>query len=53
MSMPRFVLTCFPVAWILAKVTRDRTALRWGLVIASSAALVVLCVLTIDWFYVF
>jgi dolichyl-phosphate-mannose-protein mannosyltransferase len=53
MSMPRFVLTCFPVVWILARATHGRTALRWGLVLASSAALIVLCVLTIDWFYVF
>jgi hypothetical protein len=53
MSDPRFVLTLFPLAWVAALATRGRPVVRWALLGASAIALVIVCVITIDWFYVF
>jgi hypothetical protein len=53
MSDPRFVLTLFPLAWVAALGTRGHPVVRWALLGASAIALVVVCAVTIDWFYVF
>jgi hypothetical protein len=53
MSMPRFVLTLFPIAWVLAGASVDRPWLGRGLLGASAVAFLVLCSLTVNWFYVF
>ena len=53
MSMPRFAATLFPIGWIVARLTERRPWLRVGIVAASAAAMLVLCVLTVNWFYVF
>jgi len=53
MSMPRFVVTVFPLMWVVALATADRPPVRRALLAASAVAFVALCALTINWFYVF
>jgi hypothetical protein len=53
MSMPRFVATLFPIGWAVARLTERRRALRVVILAASGAAMLALCVLTVNWFYVF
>jgi hypothetical protein len=53
MSMPRFVAVLFPVLWPLARLLEPRAWLRWATLTASAIAMVVLCSLATNWFYVF
>jgi hypothetical protein len=53
MSMPRFVATLFPIGWIVAQLTERRPSVRFLVLGSSAAAMLVLCVLTVNWFYVF
>lgn len=53
MSMPRFVATLFPITWVVADLTHGRPYARGAIVVASIAAMLALCVLTLNWFYVF
>ena len=53
MSMPRFAATLFPIGWAMARLTDGRPMLRSGILAGSAAAMLVLCVLTVNWFYVF
>ena len=53
MSMPRFVATLFPIGWIVAQLTERRPRARIVVLGASAATMLVLCVLTLNWFYVF
>ncbi|HYG71703.1 MAG TPA: mannosyltransferase family protein [Actinomycetota bacterium] len=53
MSMPRFAATLFPITWVAADLTHDRPVARVAIVVAGIAAMLALCVLTLNWFYVF
>jgi hypothetical protein len=53
MSMPRFVATLFPIGWIVAQLTEGRPRARIAVLAASGTAMLVLCGLTVNWFYVF
>lgn len=53
MSMPRFVATLFPIGWIVAQLTERRPGVRLVVLGASGAAMLGLCALTVNWFYVF
>jgi hypothetical protein len=53
MSLPRFLLTIFPLFWAPAIVARGRPWLHETVVAASAAGLGVMTVLFVDWYYVF
>lgn len=53
MSMPRFAATLFPITWIVAGLTERRPRTRVAILTVSAATMLVLCVLTVNWFYVF
>ncbi len=53
MSMPRFALPLFPAFWGAAELAERFRIPRWGLAAAGAAALGVLSVLTVNWYYIF
>ena len=53
MSMPRFAATLFPIGWVVAQLTERRPRARVAVLAASAATMLLLCVLTVNWFYVF
>ena len=53
MSLPRFSVAIFPVLWAAAVWTADRPGLRVATFGASAAALGVLTVLFVNWYFVF
>ena len=53
MSMPRFVLPLFPAFWGIALASERLHIPRWAVLCAGATGLGVLCVLTVNWYYIF
>ncbi|MGH2636689.1 MAG: mannosyltransferase family protein [Actinomycetota bacterium] len=52
-SMPRFVLTLFPVFWAAAELADGFHVPRWALAAVGAVGIGVLSVLTVNWYYIF
>jgi CHASE2 domain-containing sensor protein len=53
MSMPRFVLPLFPAFWGLALGLQRWRIPRTAALAAGAVGLGVLCILTVNWYYIF